>query len=261
MATSWTDEQLIEAVKTSSGITEVVLKLYKGFAGSHFPTVRKHIARLGIDISRLNGRIGPNGRGKPIFQIGRVVRSSTLRKAFKAVSEYRCVECGNEGLHKGKSLTLQLDHVDGNDSNNFETNLRWLCPNCHTQTPTYGKTKSVLLKKGRGPRPRIDINCSGCGKKYSINKSSFESKSRAGQEKFYCNKRCGRPNIDTIQLIESYKETGSYRAVGKKFGISDVSVAKRIAGSSSGRMGLSESPHGGSNPPPAANPERSGSDL
>jgi hypothetical protein len=38
----------------------------------------------------------------------------------------------------GLPLTLQLDHVDGDGTNNELINLRLLCPNCHTQTPTYG---------------------------------------------------------------------------------------------------------------------------
>lgn len=49
---------------------------------------------------------------------------------------------------QGKPLTLELDHIDGNSSNNELSNLRLLCPNCHSQTETFrgksinnGKTK------------------------------------------------------------------------------------------------------------------------
>lgn len=50
---------------------------------------------------------------------------------------YFCAECDNDGIHNGKTLVLQLDHINGiNDDNRLE-NLRFLCPNCHSQEDTY----------------------------------------------------------------------------------------------------------------------------
>lgn len=37
----------------------------------------------------------------------------------------------------GCPIPIELDHIDGNPSNNVRTNLRLICPNCHAQTPTY----------------------------------------------------------------------------------------------------------------------------
>lgn len=35
-------------------------------------------------------------------------------------------------------ITLQIDHIDGDVLNNTPNNLRVICPNCHSQTDTYG---------------------------------------------------------------------------------------------------------------------------
>lgn len=57
---------------------------------------------------------------------------------------FRCVECGQDSNWNGKTLTLQLDHIDGNNNNNKPSNIRTLCPNCHTQTATYAVKKSAI---------------------------------------------------------------------------------------------------------------------
>lgn len=42
----------------------------------------------------------------------------------------------------GKPLSLECDHIDGNPHNNHIDNLRLICPNCHSQTPSFkGKNK------------------------------------------------------------------------------------------------------------------------
>ena len=51
--------------------------------------------------------------------------------------EYKCSCCGINDW-QGKSITLQIEHIDGNPKNNTIENVCWLCPNCHTQTETWG---------------------------------------------------------------------------------------------------------------------------
>ncbi len=65
-----------------------------------------------------------------------------------------CSECRIEQEWNGKPLKFQLDHIDGDRANNTRENLRMICPNCHSQTETYGrcnKTKKVkhseIIKK------------------------------------------------------------------------------------------------------------------
>jgi len=40
-----------------------------------------------------------------------------------------------------KPITLELEHTDGDSQNNVKENLLLLCPNCHSQTPTWRRRK------------------------------------------------------------------------------------------------------------------------
>lgn len=49
-----------------------------------------------------------------------------------------CMICGHGPIWNNKKLVMQLDHINGNSDKNFIINLRLVCPNCHSQTETYG---------------------------------------------------------------------------------------------------------------------------
>lgn len=64
-----------------------------------------------------------------------------LKNLAIALYGYKCSCCGISEW-QGKSLTLELDHINGDPYNNSPYNVRLLCPNCHSQTSTYkGKNK------------------------------------------------------------------------------------------------------------------------
>ena len=60
-----------------------------------------------------------------------------IRIVNEGYLEYRCIECNNIGEWNGKILSLHLDHKNGINNDNRIENLRFLCPNCHSQTDTY----------------------------------------------------------------------------------------------------------------------------
>jgi len=65
---------------------------------------------------------------------------------------YRCRECGNDGTWQGRPLTLDVDHIDGDFLNNQHENLRFLCPNCHRQTPNFaGRSRGKFVGRTACP--------------------------------------------------------------------------------------------------------------
>ena len=75
-----------------------------------------------------------------------LVTTNSLKSLYRYVTErdgYRCSCCGIENW-MGEKISLDLDHIDGNNKNNFPNNLRFLCPNCHRQTPTWGNKHRSL---------------------------------------------------------------------------------------------------------------------
>lgn len=65
-----------------------------------------------------------------------------IRKKLYIKFNGKCANCGIS-TWCGKPLPLEVEHIDGNHSNNSENNLTLLCPNCHSQTSTYrGRNKN-----------------------------------------------------------------------------------------------------------------------
>ena len=80
-------------------------------------------------------------------------KKSLVRKTIKRyLTEdrgYKCEKCGINKW-KGELLSLELDHIDGNASDDAPTNVRLLCPNCHAITPTWKGRNKGNGRKSRG---------------------------------------------------------------------------------------------------------------
>lgn len=56
------------------------------------------------------------------------------REHFK--TEYKCTICKITEWNN-REIVLEIDHINGDNTDNRIENLRYLCPNCHSQTDTY----------------------------------------------------------------------------------------------------------------------------
>lgn len=133
----FTDQELIEQYK----ITPVLSKLAHHFQVPDI-TLWRRAKKLGLEF-----KIGGDGKKIDLSEIldGKHPTYQTLklkkRLIKEKVLEYKCVSCGIFEWNKNP-ISLQLDHIDGNNHNHKLENLRLLCPNCHSQTDTWcGKNK------------------------------------------------------------------------------------------------------------------------
>jgi hypothetical protein len=152
---TWTDEQFLAAVASSTNFTDVLRALGLRPAGGNHLTMKRHAKRLNADTSHFNNDRRVRGirahqrrielPPDVVFRADSSVCSKVLRHhvlRHDVVAPYACALCGNSGQHNGKPLTLQLDHANGVYNDNRVENLRWLCPNCHSQTETYAGRRS-----------------------------------------------------------------------------------------------------------------------
>jgi hypothetical protein len=123
-----------------------------------------------------------------------------------------CCECGVGAIWNGRPLTLHMDHKDGDSDNNHFSNVQLLCPNCHTQTPTFGakgrgsrykkvtkrNTYLQAYKSGEPATERrkaemFDFICPVCSNEFS--RSARDMRIKRAQKPGYiptCSRSCGR---------------------------------------------------------------------
>ena len=157
----YTKEWLEELCADSFSYAEVLKKAGRKQGGGAQATLKKKIEEFGIDVSHFRRQAWNKGltketcssvKSKEKYTIEEIFikNSPVTQKVMRGYGErhnlldYKCQNCGCDGNWQGGLISLEIDHIDGDNSNNELSNLRYLCPNCHALTETYrGKNKAL----------------------------------------------------------------------------------------------------------------------
>lgn len=167
MVRNWKELNISTAVANSKSYSETLRYLDIRVNSGNIQHLKCWIVKLNIDTSHFNPfGFGNGGNVSNKFELSEIlingsnyIPSRLKRRLVSAgILEYKCSECG---MHewRGKPISLQLDHINGNRQDNRIENIRILCPNCHSQTDTF----CIKNKKGKAKEWKCDL----CGGKVS----------------------------------------------------------------------------------------------
>ena len=156
----YSKEWLEELCKDSYSYAEVLVKAGRSpNGGGAVATLKKKIEEYQIDISHFTGQRwqkSPHQKDNVVsreqYQIEEIFikNSPVTQKVLRGYVErhklltYTCQYCGCDGNWQNGIISLEIDHINGDNKDNRLENLRYLCPNCHALTETYrGKNKAL----------------------------------------------------------------------------------------------------------------------
>lgn len=157
---SWTDDQLIQAVKDSVSYRSVLIRLKLVPAGGNYDQIKSKVKDLAICTDHFTGKgwnVGLKFRPKPTIPLEKLLVKNSQVQSYKLKSKLfsaglkqpECELCGWKEMSSDGRVPVELDHINGDPLDNRVVNLRVLCPNCHSLQLTHrGKNKKVRLSMG-----------------------------------------------------------------------------------------------------------------
>ena len=142
-----TKKKLEVLIRNNNNLTETLKALELSICKDNFTWIRNKCKEYNISLKE---KINWNNLEKE--EINELLKNKKWTSHIgKMLIKYKikkneCEICGQKAYHNGKPLVLQCHHIDGDRSNNTLNNLQILCPNCHTQTDNYAKSKSLSGK-------------------------------------------------------------------------------------------------------------------
>lgn len=145
---SWTEDQLRKAASECRSLRQVLRALGLKPAGGNYYQIKKYLHIYNIEVVQNKGKAWNKGNKysfkprRPLEDI--LIESSDFQsyklknRLFKAgLKIQECEICHWKRKSVDGRIPLELDHLNGNHSDNRLENLRILCPNCHSLQPTH----------------------------------------------------------------------------------------------------------------------------
>lgn len=128
-------------------------------AGHTYRECRSHFGFCAASWSKAvcRGELQASARRMPLRVLLETSRSrgSIKRRLLEAgILQNICQQCGLDAWH-GQPISMHLDHINGVRNDHRLANLRMLCPNCHSQTPTYGGKNAKRRRVLQDHRPIV----------------------------------------------------------------------------------------------------------
>jgi hypothetical protein len=149
----YTREALTEAAANSTSVAGVLRYLNIKWSGGSRHHISRRLREFGVDTSHCTGQGHNKGKTSAtrltpelilVDRSGgeRRTKRPLLHRAMCAMGiPEECARCGVGQTWNDHPLTLRIDHINGDFPDNRLSNLRFLCPNCHSQTSTFANRR------------------------------------------------------------------------------------------------------------------------
>jgi hypothetical protein len=202
-------------------------------AGGNHATLRKYAQRRGISTHHFDpyraarmkaGRWDIRPLEEVLVERSSYSRGHLKRRLFQENLKQRvCELCGQDEVWRGRRMSLILDHMNGVATDHRLENLQIVCPNCAATLDTHC---------GRNSELHHDRACARCGKLFS---PGFVGQRHCS---LWCGQRRRRPYERRLAIRKVERPSHeqlladlahmSYVGVGRKYGVTDNAVRKRL---------------------------------